>query len=418
MLIGSILRRPGRSLMTVIAIMISTSLLISMLSITEGLRNRNRAYLEAGDQDIFIAGTGIRGGIRGGREIAERMEEDSRNISVASPILITSLGLRYQEEIYSVIAIGVIPEKIEKFLTKDGSIELYMMVLRFNDWFKTPGDPHFDNSYTSPYTGEILVNGEFMKKSGMAKGNSISMGSENSPGENFTVTGSFESPLTGGGLFGMIFKGIVVMHLSELQSLIGSDVVEDTGEIQDKVSSIVISVQGNKKKAPSVERIALDIQEEYPLFAVLTKSDRLALIEEQSEIGDIFYTAVGTVTLVIGLLFVACIMVISVYERQKEIGVLRAIGISRGTIFKQIFSESLVLIVLGACIGIVPGYFGSQYVSDFMAGKYGLDMEMTSFSLGLVLRCMIYVVAIGCLFSLYPAVKASRLEIIDAMRKQ
>jgi len=416
MLIGSILRRPGRSLMTVIAIMISTSLLISMLSITEGLRNRNRAYLEAGDQDIFIAGTGVRGGIRGGREIAERMEEDSSNISVASPILITSVGLRYEEEIYSMIAIGVIPEKIEPFLTNDGSIELYMMVMRFNEWFKTPGDPHFNNSYTSPYTGEILVNGEFMKKAGMAKGNSI--GFEGSSVENFTISGSFESPLTGGGLFAMVFKGIVVMHLSELQSLIGSDVVEDTGEIQDKVSSIVLSVQGNKKKASTVDGIALKIQEEYPLFAVLTKSDRLAMIEEQSEIGDIFYTAVGTVTLVIGLLFVACIMVISVYERQKEIGLLRAIGISRGTIFKQIFSESLVLIVLGACVGIVPGYFGSQYVSDLMAGKYGLDMEMTSFSPGLVIRCMIYVVAIGCLFSLYPAVKASRLEIIDAMRKQ
>lgn len=490
MLLGSILRRPGRSFMTVIAIMISTSLLISMLSITEGLRNRNRAYLETGNQDIFITAPGIRGGIHRGREIVNTMEDDSNNISAASPILITSIRLQFLGDIYTVIAIGVIPEKIEKFLTKDGSIELYMMVLRFNEWFKTPGDPHFNNSYTSPYTGEILVNSKFIEKIGFGylfslpveyanyltngsisgklknafkdngielssaaerilqiydnvwqimdgneeyrievsereiyiygrgKGDHLGMRFQSSSVENFTVTGSFESPLTGGGLFGMIFQGIVLMHLSELQSLVGSDIIPDTGEVQDKVSSIVLSVQGDKKKASSVKRIALDIQEEYPLFAVLTKSDRLALIEERSEIGDIFYTAVGTVTLVIGLLFVACIMVISVYERQGEIGVLRAIGISKRTIFKQIFLESLVLIIIGAGIGIVPGYFGSQYVSDFMAGKYGLDMELTSFSQGLVLRCMLYVIAIGCLFSLYPALKASKLEIIDAMRKQ
>ena len=77
----------------------------------------------------------------------------------------------------------------------------------------------------------------------------------------------------------------------------------------------------------------------------------------------------------------------------------------------------VVLIAVGACVGIVPGYFGSDYISDFMCAKYGVDLEITSFSLALVLRCVLYVVVIGCLFSFYPAVKASRLEIIDAMKK-
>ena len=417
MFLGSLLKRPGRSIMTILAVMISTSLLISILSISEGMREHNRATIETGDQDIVITAMGLRGGIRGGREIADRLESDTENISTAAPVLISSLGLVYNDKRYPVVAIGVIPETIEKFLSKDRGINLYGLEMEFNDWFETPGDPHFEQGYQGIYTGEILVSANLLEATGATKGSTLSFGLGGYSNRNLTVAGDFDSPLTGEGLFGMIVQGIIVMHLGELQSLVGSGIVPDTGEVDDRVSSIVISVTDDKKSASDVESITLSLQEVYPLFAILTRSDRMASVEQQSEIADIFYTSAGSVSLVIGLLFVACIMVISVYERQKEIGILRAIGISKRTIFTKIFSESFVLIVTGAALGIIPGYFGAELVGDFMAGKYGLEMEITSFTPMLVTRCVLYVIIVGSLFSLYPALKASRLRVIDAMRK-
>ena len=402
--------------MTILAVMISTSLLISILSITEGMRSRNAASIETGNQDIIITTMEYKGGIPHGREAAEKLENDSANISFASPMLISSLGLRYQDKWYPVIAIGVIPEKTEQFLTAEKTIRLFGLEMKFNEWFETPGDPHYNNSYKSDYTGEILISDNLFKEIGTQMGDVFSVGSENSH-ENFTIAGTFGSPLSGGGIFGKIFQGILMMHLSELQSLVGAHVVPDTGKVEDRISSIIISVRDNKKDSSDIDDIAMELRNDYPFYSVLTKSDQFARVEQRSDIADIFYTSAGTVSLVIGLLFVACIMVINVYERQKEIGVLRAIGISKKTIFTQVFLESFVLIAVGACVGIVPGYFGSDYISDFMCAKYGVDLEITSFSLALVLRCVLYVVVIGCLFSFYPAVKASRLEIIDAMKK-
>ena len=403
--------------MTILAVMISTSLLISILSISEGMREHHRGTIETGEQDIVITAMGLRGGIRGGRTISNILESDTENISTAAPVLISSLGLNYQDKRYPVVAIGVIPEKIEKFLSKDRGINLYGLEMEFNDWFEIPGDPHYEQGYQGIYTGEILDSANLLQATGARKGNTLSFGLSGSPDRNLTVAGGFDSPLTGEGLFGMIVQGIIVMHLSELQSLVGSGIVPDTGEVDDRVSSIVISVTDHKKSASDVESITLSLQEVYPLFAILTRNDRMASMEQQSDIADIFYTSAGSVSLVIGLLFVACIMVISVYERQKEIGILRAIGISKRTIFKKIFSESLILIVVGAALGIIPGYFGAELVGDFMTGKYGLEMEMTSFTPMLVTRCVLYVIIVGSLFSLYPAFKASRLRVIDAMRK-
>ncbi len=402
--------------MTILAVMISTSLLISILSITEGMRSRNAASIETGNQDIIITSMGYKGGIPKGRYAVERLENDTVNISFASPMLVSSLGLRYQNKWYPVMAIGVIPEKTEQFLAGDRSIRLFGLEMKFNEWFETPGDPHYNDSYKGEYTGEILISDNLVEGIGTQKGDVFSVGSENLE-ENFTISGTFKSPLSGGGIFGKIFQGILVMHLSELQSLVGAHVVSDTGEIEDKVTSIIVSVRDDKKNPSKIDDIAQDLRADYSFYSVLTKSDQFARVEERSDIADIFYTSAGTVSLVIGLLFVACIMVINIYEQQKEIGVLRAIGISKKTIFSKVFLESFTLIAVGACVGIVPGYFGSDYISDFMCAKYGVEMEITSFSLPLVVRCILYVIIIGCLFSFYPAVKAARLEIIEAMRK-
>jgi len=388
-----------------------------MLSITEGMRSRQTSSLAESDQDIVITAVGYRGGIRNTRRLTSILEEDAENISVAAPVLVSSVGLRHGEKWYPIIAIGFIPEKMEAFMSEDRKVDLFGLEMSFAEWFGTGKDPYFNDSYNGSFTGEALISSHLSESLDSGTGDMLLLGQSGTVERNFTVKGTFTTPLTGKGIFGMVIKGIVLLHLSELQSLIGAHLLTDTGEVDDRSSSIIISVNEDRKTSGDIGDIAFSIKERYPLFMVLTKNDRLTRVEERSDIADIFYTSAGSVSLVIGLLFVACIMIISIYERQKDIGILRAIGISKRTIFGSIFFESLILIFLGASLGIIPGYFGSEYMGSFMSEKYGLDLDFTSFTLSLVVKCLAYVLVVGCFFALIPALKASRLRVVDAMNK-
>lgn len=414
-MLSSLWKRPGRSALTVTAIMISTALLISMLSITEGMRSRNMSSLESSDQDIVMTAMGYRGGIINSHAMAASLEEDDTNISFASPILVTSVSLHHRDKWYPLIAIGIIPERIEPFLSEDGTVELIGLEMSFEDWFETGDDPFFDDNYNGTFTGELLVTDFLSESIEVGTGGNVVLGQSGSEERNFTQSGTFSTPLTGEGIFGMVIQGIVIMHLSELQHLVGAGIHPESGEIEDRASSIIISMRDDKKTSGDVERFSGTLKERYPLFMVLTKSDRLDLVEERSNIADIFYTSAGSVSLVIGLLFVACVMIISIYERQSVIGIMRAIGISKRTIFRSIFMESIVLILTGASLGVLPGYLGSELIGNYMSYKYGLEIDFTYFTAGLVFKCLAYVLVIGCVFALFPAFKASRIQVIDAM---
>ena len=116
----------------------------------------------------------------------------------------------------------------------------------------------------------------------------------------------------------------------------------------------------------------------------------------------------------IGLLFVATIMIVSVLERTREIGMLRAIGISRRSVFIQVLTESMVLVLLGALVGIAPGYYGAVWAADRISGDIGVTIEL-GFSTTFVLQAMAWVLLVGVLFAMYPAMVAVRMNIVKAI---
>jgi putative ABC transport system permease protein len=303
--------------------------------------------------------------------------------------------------------VGLIPDHETAFLGDESERRLRdLFELQFNQWFSVGDDPHYQNGYSGPWTYEILIDETFAKRHNLSIGDSLFI---NDHPNMFHINGTFSTILSGEGVFEGIDIGVVVMHLSELQTLMGLE--ED-----DLISSISLSLEDEHKDVSASRAIASNLKNEYPFYNVMTKEDRLDSVSDQMELARIFYTAIGSVSMVIGLLFVACIMIMSVYERTNEFGMMRAIGISKKTIFIQTLLESMVLVVIGAIIGLFLGYFGSQALGDYLRGVSGLNQNFTAFTLQLMIQSLLIIIVFGTFISLYPAWKAARKNIMDALR--
>ena len=120
---------------------------------------------------------------------------------------------------------------------------------------------------------------------------------------------------------------------------------------------------------------------------------------------------IAAISLVVGGIGIMNIMLVTVTERTREIGIRKAIGASRGTILSQFLMEAVVLCMLGCCLGIFLSWAILQTVTTVVS-----SLEMT-FSLngGVVLIAVVFCFVIGVVFGLYPANKAAKMKPIDAL---
>lgn len=145
-----------------------------------------------------------------------------------------------------------------------------------------------------------------------------------------------------------------------------------------------------------------------------TVSSQSVLEDTMSSITSILTILLGgiaAISLVVGGIGIMNIMLVTVTERTREIGIRKAIGASRGTILSQFLMEAVVLCMLGCCLGIFLSWAILQTVSTVVAS---LDM---TFSLdgGVVLIAVVFCFVIGVVFGLYPANKAAKMKPIDAL---
>jgi putative ABC transport system permease protein len=121
--------------------------------------------------------------------------------------------------------------------------------------------------------------------------------------------------------------------------------------------------------------------------------------------------AVASVSLIVGGIGIMNIMLVSVTERTREIGVRMAVGASRGDILTQFLIEAVVISAIGGVIGIIIGATGSQAAAAL--GEWPLRLESSS-----VLLAFGFSAAVGIFFGYYPARKAAHLDPIEALRHE
>ena len=128
----------------------------------------------------------------------------------------------------------------------------------------------------------------------------------------------------------------------------------------------------------------------------------------------VFIGLVASISLLVGGIGVMNIMLVTVTERTKEIGIRKSLGATNSNIKMQFLIEAITVALLGGVVGIILGYIGS-----FLAGKVISLMGSTlkpEVSIPVVIGAVLISSMIGVIFGVYPAGKAAKLDPIEALR--
>ena len=144
-------------------------------------------------------------------------------------------------------------------------------------------------------------------------------------------------------------------------------------------------------------------------FWIQNRAELLGTFQETSRTFTYLLAGIATVSLVVGGIGIMNIMLVSVSERTKEIGLRKALGARRRDVLVQFLLEALVLCVAGGSLGILLGSGAARAFSEFANWNTAISVEA-------VVLAVIFSMAVGLFFGLWPARRAARLDPIDALR--
>ncbi len=152
-----------------------------------------------------------------------------------------------------------------------------------------------------------------------------------------------------------------------------------------------------------------------PDYIIESQEDIQAAINEVSQTMTILLGAIAGISLVVGGIGIMNIMLVSVTERTREIGIRKAVGARRSDIMMQFLTEALTVTVLGGLIGIGAGVGAARFMNGKDIAGLGENVQ-TVISWSSVVVAFAVSGAIGIFFGLYPAQRAARLRPIEALR--
>src|SRR4051794_38986875 len=230
-------------------------------------------------------------------------------------------------------------------------------------------------------------------------------------GQPYQVIGVMESK--GGSGFGSPDDNVFVPLSTSLRRLFG---FRSAGVVGQPVSSVAIKATDAKSVQGVIDQATTLLRTRHKLaaskssdFTVTNQADQLASLNSVTQTLTLFLGAVAGISLLVGGIGVMNIMLVSVTERTREIGIRKAIGARRADVLRQFLIEAVVMSILGGLVGIGLGM-------GIARGVTASGFTKTVVSPSSVVIAFSCAVAVGVFFGIYPANRASRLNPIDALR--
>ena len=154
--------------------------------------------------------------------------------------------------------------------------------------------------------------------------------------------------------------------------------------------------------------------EEY--FQVQSFQDVMQSMNEMLGMVTAFISFVAGISLLVGGIGVMNIMLVSVTERTREIGIRKSLGAKTSSIMLQFLAEAAILTVIGGLIGIILGILAAYGICSVISGSIGMTI-IPGISPTVIFVATLFSCAVGVFFGIYPAKKAARLSPIEALRR-
>jgi putative ABC transport system permease protein len=388
-------RNTLRSALTMLGIIIGVGSVIAMVAIGQGAKTQVESQIASIGSNMLIIfpGSTTQGGVHAGAGSATTLTEDDveairkevSSVSAVAPSLRTVAQVISANQNWSTAVTGSTPD--------------YFAI---RDWPMASGSPFTDSDVTS--AAKVAVLGKTVADNLFGAQDPVGqiIRIQNVP---FRVVGVLAPK--GQSAMGQDQDDTVILPFSTLQKRIMGVTY---------VGAIMASAASPEEGPAAQDQIQRLLRQRHHIpagqdddFTVRNMADIAAAAEASSRVMTMLLGSIASVSLVVGGIGIMNIMLVSVTERTREIGIRMAVGARGRDILLQFLVEAVVLSLVGGLLGVIFGLVGSQLITAMVHWP-------TIISLSSILLAFLFSIAIGVFFGLYPARRAAGLNPIEALR--
>lgn len=362
-------RNKTRSLLAIIGIAIGIATIVALGLITASLEDSTETTLKEGSAEITAT------------KIGSSLASSSGNLNES-----------YVEELSKVEGVEKTAGMLESTVidtskSSDSSRYGFSLYGAKTDDLSIVGINNINGSVFNENENELIVGKNLAEEENYTIGDKVDV-----YGKEFKITGIYET----GSIF---YDSAMYTGLSKLQNLTDNE---------EKISSISIKI----KKDANLTTVNDKIKNEYnDTLRTITAEEMTQTIDDTLGMINSATTAIEALAIIIGGLGVINTMMMTVFERTREIGVLKSVGWSKKRILSMIMGESIVLTIISGIIGSILGV-----LAVFILFKLNGDNMTLIFNINIFIKAFLVALSVGIIGGLYPAIKASRLSPTEALR--
>ena len=389
-----------RSALTMLGIIIGVAAVITMLAVGRGASNKISEQISAVGSNLIIVlpGSTTTGGIRLGsgaiqnlnRADADAIKSECSAVSTTAPILNGGAQIVYGNQNWATVVYG----------TDESMVEI-------RDWTLAIGRNFYEQEIRS--AAKVCILGQTVVDNLFGNNDPIQqiIRIKKVP---FTVIGVLDSK--GQSMMGQDQDDIIYVPVTTAQRNLFGRTFPGT------VRSIMVKAKSTEELDRAEAQIKELLRQRHRIgptqeddFTVRNLTQMMQMAEQSSKVMALLLAAIASVSLLVGGIGIMNIMLVSVTERTREIGIRMAVGARSWDIRTQFIIEALILSLIGGLVGVLLGILSAELLSFFA----GWTILISTYSIVLSFG---FSGLVGIFFGFYPAYKASLMNPIDALRHE